>query len=425
MQQQINFYRSEYRTIRQEFSSGMLLATCGAIVVAMFAVYGFSMYKALGIDRELKIVTDQEQAAIVRLENFQPNMDAGGGDQSWEQQLEEARRSLRDQQLVLGMVADSSLGDTQGFSHHLTSLARQDTEGLWLTYIRLSSLGDNTQLEGLALRADLVPAYLQRLAEEPPFATQRFTQFQIERRRRRQPRNIFDEQRRNSAGRRGGFAVSEKSPILKAYKALQAKIDKMDLRERLLVFTTGLMLVGSIWYMGLMEPLNKQIKNNRTEITAVQQRIDSINQNLEIQARAAPGGSIGYQEQFALIQRRLDDLNEQLGGYTAELIGPGEMARVLQGMLREQANLRLIRMANLAPEALSMNKDADAIFYKHGLEFEFEGGYFACLEYLKEIEALPWRFYWQILELEVLEYPQNRIRLEISTLSPHEEWIGA
>ena len=181
MQQQINFYRSEYRTTHQKFSSGMLLATCGAIVMAMFVGYGFSMYKALGIERELKIVTDQGKAAIARLENFQPGMDAGGGDQSWEQRLEEARRSLRDQQLVLGMVADSSLGDTQGFSHHLTSLARQDTEGLWLSYIRLSSLGDNTQLEGLALRADLVPAYLQRLAEEPPFAAQRFTQFQIER----------------------------------------------------------------------------------------------------------------------------------------------------------------------------------------------------------------------------------------------------
>jgi hypothetical protein len=181
MQQQINFYRTEYRTIRKEFSSGMLLAVCGAVIVAMLLAYGFASYKAFGIERELKIVTNQEQAAIVRLENLQPSMNAVSGDQSWEQRLEEARRALRDQQLVLGMVADSSLGDTQGFSHHLTSLARQDTEGLWLSYIRLSSLGDNTQLEGQALRPDLVPAYLQRLAEEPPFATQRFTQFQIER----------------------------------------------------------------------------------------------------------------------------------------------------------------------------------------------------------------------------------------------------
>ncbi len=219
--------------------------------------------------------------------------------------------------------------------------------------------------------------------------------------------------------------MSEKSPILKALKVVQAKVDKMDLRQRLLVFSTGLLLLASIWYAGLMEPLNKQIKNNRTEIAAAQQRIESINQNLEIQARAASGGTIGYQEQFALIQRRLEELNEKLGGYTAELIGPGEMARVLQGVLKEQSNLRLTRIHNLSPEPVAAFDGTDAIFYKHGLEIEFEGGYFACLEYLKEIEALPWRLYWQILELEVLEYPHNRIRLEISTLSPHEEWIGA
>jgi hypothetical protein len=108
-------------------------------------------------------------------------LSVASGDTSWEERLEEARRSLRDRQLALGLVQDSSLGNIQGFSHHLNSLARQDTDGLWLSYIRLSAQGDNTVLEGRALRADMVPAYLQGLAEEPPFATQRFNQFQIER----------------------------------------------------------------------------------------------------------------------------------------------------------------------------------------------------------------------------------------------------
>jgi len=219
--------------------------------------------------------------------------------------------------------------------------------------------------------------------------------------------------------------MTEKSPLLAMFKKLQAQVEKMNLRERLLVFATGLVLVGSLWFLGLMEPLTKKIDNTRKEIGMVRGRIDSINQNLEVQALAASGGNIGYQEQFSLIQRRLEELNEKLGGYTAELIGPGEMAQVLQGVLKEQSNLRLIRIRNLPPQALSMNEDDDAIFYRHGLEMEFEGGYFACLEYLQQIEDLPWRFYWQILELEVLEYPHNRIRLEVSTLSPHEEWIGA
>jgi MSHA biogenesis protein MshJ len=219
--------------------------------------------------------------------------------------------------------------------------------------------------------------------------------------------------------------MTEKSPILAMFKKLQALVAEMDMRERVLVFATGLMLVGSAWYLGLMQPLNKNIDNTRKEIEMVQGRIETINQTLEVQALASSGGNIGYQEQFSLIQQRLDELNEKLGGYTAELIGPGEMAQVLQGILKEQSNLRLIRMRNLLPQALSMDEDDTVVFYKHGLEMEFEGGYFACIEYLQQIEALPWRIYWQILELEVLEYPHNRIRLEVSTLSPHEEWIGA
>jgi len=180
MQQQINFYQAQFRTRQRNFSAATLLMACGAIVLAMLLAYGFEMHKLDGIKSELKIVNNQEQAAIQRLENFQSAGDVDSGGKSWTERLEDAKLSLREQQLVLSMVRDSTLGDTQGFSRHLTSLARQDTAGLWLSYIRLSALGDNTRLEGKALRAELVPAYLQFLAAELPFATQRFNQFQID-----------------------------------------------------------------------------------------------------------------------------------------------------------------------------------------------------------------------------------------------------
>ena len=219
--------------------------------------------------------------------------------------------------------------------------------------------------------------------------------------------------------------MSQKSPIVKVVKLLQAKLDDLQLRERLLVVATAIMLLGSAWYLGLMQPVGKQIKNTVAEIELVRQRIESVNQSLEIQALHASGGAANYREQFTQVQRRIEELNAKLVGYTAELIGPAEMAHVLQGILKEQSNLRLIRVRNLSPKALSTSDDTDTVFYKHGLELEFEGGYFACLEYLQELEALPWRLYWEILEIEVLEYPLNRIRLEVSTLSPYEEWIGA
>ncbi len=220
--------------------------------------------------------------------------------------------------------------------------------------------------------------------------------------------------------------MTQKSPILAKLTSLQATVDKLNMRERLLVFATGIMLLGSVWYLGLMQPLAQQAKNDRTQIEAVQERIKALNQSLEVEVLEISGVGTGDREQLALLQRRIDEIDERLGGYAAEMVDPAQMSRLLQGVLKEQSKLKLIRIRNLSPEAMSASDDARTRkFYKHGLEIEFEGSYFACLEYLQAIEALPWRFYWQLLELEVLEYPRNRIRLEVSTLSPNEEWIGA
>ncbi len=219
--------------------------------------------------------------------------------------------------------------------------------------------------------------------------------------------------------------MSQKSPILEALAKLRSALEKMNDRERLLVVGTGLLVIGTFWYVGLMEPTLKDTKRIRNEIEQTRKRTESVNQNLEVQAMQASSGAIGYREQYTLVKRRLEELKEQLGDYTAELIGPGEMARVLQGVLREQDNLRLIQIRNVPAEQMVVQDGANTIFYKHGLELEFEGGYFAALEYLEQIEDLPWRIYWQVLELEVIEYPRNRFRIEVSTLSPYEEWIGA
>jgi len=86
--------------------------------------------------------------------------------------------------------------------------------------------------------------------------------------------------------------MTEKSPILAMLKKLQALVEKMDQRERLLVFATGLTLVGSIWYLGLMQPLNKTIDNTRNEIETVRGRIETINQTLEVQALTASPSDI-------------------------------------------------------------------------------------------------------------------------------------
>ena len=208
-------------------------------------------------------------------------------------------------------------------------------------------------------------------------------------------------------------------------EALRSRMDALTLRERVSVFATAIALLGTAWYVGLMQPLAQEAEILRGEIQTLSMRVDTVNRDLEAQMLQFSGSGVATRNRLALIQRRIDEVNETLGDYAAELIDPTEMAHVLEGVLERQTSLRLVRMRNLGGEVLSATGEEDgATLYKHGLEIEFEGSYLACLEYLKDLEALPWRLYWQLFELQSQDYPTNLIRIHVSTLSLDEEWIG-
>jgi MSHA biogenesis protein MshJ len=58
------------------------------------------------------------------------------------------------------------------------------------------------------------------------------------------------------------------------------------------------------------------------------------------------------------------------------------------------------------------------------MELVIEGRYLDILDYLRALEALPWRFNWQSLQLDSSRYPLSRARIELSTLSLDPTWMG-
>lgn len=214
-------------------------------------------------------------------------------------------------------------------------------------------------------------------------------------------------------------SIAQIAPVL-------ARIDSLSRRERLLIMVTALTIIVGLWHLLLMGPLGDRADASRIELESLKQRIDSANQNLEDQILQLAGEGNEERGHIAVLKQRIDEINETLGNHSSELIDPAEMARVLQEILEEQTSLSLVRIGNTTPERLAAEEDSSGVtFYRHGLVIELEGSYFDCVNYLAEIEALPWRLYWQVLDLEVVEYPLNRVRLEVSSLSLDEEWIGA
>ncbi len=180
MNQQINLYQDQFRPQTRMFPAWFMLQAVGVLVFGMLLMTLFAQQRIDGIERELEIVARQESVVLDRLQNIGPLINAVTGETNWSEQLDDSLRMLSERQAVLNLIQGSTLGDTQGFSRHMRALARQDIDGLWLTHIVLSALGDKTRLEGRAIRAELIPLYVQGLTAETPFAEQRFHHFQID-----------------------------------------------------------------------------------------------------------------------------------------------------------------------------------------------------------------------------------------------------
>ena len=204
------------------------------------------------------------------------------------------------------------------------------------------------------------------------------------------------------------------------------RLNELTMRERVLISGTVLALVTVIWHLFVLEPLTQDAANSRQRLAELQERLLTANDSLEEQVWRLTGDGAEQRRQIDSLTRQLQQTEVALGDYNRELIEPGEMAKILEGMLEKQSSLALIHLRNLPPESLQVTDEEGApVFYRHGLEIEVEGRYADCLDYLMAVESLPWRLYWQAVDIEVLDYPRNRIRIEVSTLSLNEEWIGA
>ena len=136
------------------------------------------------------------------------------------------------------------------------------------------------------------------------------------------------------------------------------------------------------------------------------------------------------------LQTEIDAMEWRIREAAGGLIDPAEMVRFLEDMLQRNGDLRLVRLEKLKTESLT-EPEADSkldkgvvarpelSLYRHGFLVEFEGDYFSTLNYLENLEALPWKFFWDGVEFRVMEYPKARVQIWLHTLSFDERWVSA
>lgn len=208
-----------------------------------------------------------------------------------------------------------------------------------------------------------------------------------------------------------------------------AKFNALSLRERALVALGFLAIVVVAWDNMLMGPLQARESALTQEMHAMQDSMAALSGSMIGDAKD-PTSEALKQEQA--VQAALATVDEKLASAASGLIAPERMIEVINDVLSRQRGVRLVSLRNKPVAALLTGPDeskpgssaVDQGPYIHPIELTIEGSYLDVLAYLKELESLPWRIYWKALEMQTIEHPTNRVRIELRTLSMDKAWIG-
>lgn len=206
---------------------------------------------------------------------------------------------------------------------------------------------------------------------------------------------------------------------------LMTRFEALSTRERALSVAGVLALLWVIWSMVWLDPAAAARKALIAERNSLQEVIAGMQQ-----------GTTGDPRVQALTRRtvlraELADLDRRLAASSGGLIPPQRMIEVIRDVLDRQGRLRLVHLHNKPVESLlaaarssPVPAATEAGPFVHPVELVIDGAYLDVLAYLKALEALPWHLQWQQLDLQVLAYPVNRVRIELGTLGMERDWIG-
>jgi MSHA biogenesis protein MshJ len=208
--------------------------------------------------------------------------------------------------------------------------------------------------------------------------------------------------------------------------SVAARFDRLSLRERMLVIAaTVAVLIAAANVL-----LTGRLDARRSQLLAELSELQSGSTGMT--AATSDGAADPMGEAYARaseLRAQLAGIDAQLTAQSAGMIESRRMAEVIHDVLRLQHGVVLVSLRNLPAVELAANPATQSASpgrppYVHSVELVLEGRYLDILAYLQDLEHLPWHFYWRQLDLATQQYPINRVRVELGTVSMDSDWIN-
>lgn len=214
---------------------------------------------------------------------------------------------------------------------------------------------------------------------------------------------------------------------------LLARFDALNRRERIVVSVAVWLVMLLVMDSLAISPAQRQsgmlskaiaekqaeIERNEAEVAALRTK---RTQDPDAEARV----------RIAELEKRIAVIDGQLKSARTQIVPPEKMAGLLEQMLRRNKRLELVSLRSTAPEAMVKAEAAAGAaknapiegLYRQGMELTLSGSYADMLDYVAQVEQLPWKIFWGRLEMKVDEYPRAKLVLNVYTLSLDKSWLS-
>ncbi|MCA0937954.1 type 4a pilus biogenesis protein PilO [Vibrio alginolyticus] len=209
--------------------------------------------------------------------------------------------------------------------------------------------------------------------------------------------------------------------------SMENRFGEMSTREKALVALCGLVAVGMLLFVLVLEPTLKQVnssKNQLNQLKLANQKTESDALRIQAQLKKDPNAEVTRELETLLAESQR--LSEHLSEIVEHLITPSQMAELLEKVLAHETGIHLVSLQTLPSEPIANDDNASQYsgYYVHPVRMELSGDYFSISHYLNKLENLPATYYWRSFSYKVDEYPKATLVVEVYTLGSREAFIG-
>ena len=201
------------------------------------------------------------------------------------------------------------------------------------------------------------------------------------------------------------------------------RIDALELRERvLLLAATVAVLFLSVDSLGLQPTLKAQ-QVTEERISELELKRGALRQQAMLLSYKTDEDTLAarYRSRDTLAAE-LAALDARLVDQLGALVEPAQAAELLEQVLTRHRGLKITSLrASAEPlKEVTGNADQAGKLGRYQLDLVLEGGYLDLMRYLEALESMPWKFFWQMVDFRVNDYPRAVSRLQLYTLGAQD-----